>query len=260
MADRLDGYLSHRGFGSRSEVKQLIRKGSVHVDGVECSNPSQHIVPGTNVIEVNGVIVEVGLSEATLIFHKPVGVSCSHDEREEPLIESCYPVEYAKLGLEPAGRLDRMTSGLLIVTTEGDLIHRLTNPRKKLPKRYRIVYSGTLSAHAVERCANGIDLEGDPGPTLPAKLVLLDQNLDGLNNAMLTIHEGRYHQVRRMIAALGGEVIHLHRDRIGSLDLPRDLQPGAIRPITEQELSELQTVRDDTALLGDIALGARRRT
>lgn len=241
MGERLDAYLSHRGHGSRSEVKAMIRRGGVAVDGDPCRDPGRHVDPGVTVIEVDGGPVPVGVSAATLVFHKPVGYSCSHDPREAPLIEELYPSEFAHLSLESAGRLDRMTSGLLVVTTEGDLIHRLTNPRKKLSKRYRVAYRGKLSSHAVERCLRGLDLEGDPRPTLPAKLVLLDTGDDGLERALLTLHEGRFHQVRRMFATLGGEVIRLHRDRIGDLDLPDDLAPGGIRPLQPRERRLLTT-------------------
>jgi len=241
VGERLDAYLSHRGHGSRSEVKTLIRRGGVQVDGDPCRDPGRHVEPGVTVIEVDGGQVPVGISAATLVFHKPVGYSCSHDPREAPLIEELYPSEFTHLSLESAGRLDRMTSGLLVVTTEGDLIHRLTNPRKKLSKRYRVAYRGKLSSHAVERCVRGLDLEGDPRPTLPAKLVLLDPGDDGLERALLTLHEGRFHQVRRMFATLGGEVVRLHRDRIGDLDLPDDLAPGGIRALSPRERRLLTT-------------------
>lgn len=241
MGERLDAYLSHRGQGSRSEVKTLVRRGAVRVDGSICRDPGRHVEPGASAVEVFGGEVLPGVDSATLILHKPVGYSCSHDEREAPLLEELYPEDLAHLPLEPAGRLDRLTSGLLIITTEGELIHRLTNPRKKLSKRYRVAFRGKLSSHAVERCARGLDIEGDPRPTLPAKLVLLDPDGEGLEHALLTLHEGRFHQVRRMIAALGGEVTRLHRDRIGDLDLPADLGPAGIRALTTGERNLLLT-------------------
>jgi len=141
-----------------------------------------------------------------------------------------------QIAIEPAGRLDRDTSGLLICTTDGQLIHRLTNPKRAVWKRYRIGYTGELSAHAVERCASGLSLPDDDRPTLPARL-----ELHGAGEASLHLCEGRYHQVRRMIGALGGEVIRLHRDRIGALELPADLTPGmcrALRPDEEPALFE----------------------
>lgn len=232
MAYRLDAFLSHRGFGTRSQVRGLIRRGRVTLAGAVCRDQSEHVAERE--VRVDGAVVEVGVSSATLLLHKPTGYACSHDEREAPLLEELIPAEFRHLPLEPAGRLDRDTSGLLVVTSEGDLIHQLTNPRRHLPKRYRIAYRGTLSSHAVERCAKGMVLEGDPRPTLPAVLTL-EGDEAGLGRATLVLEEGRYHQVRRMIAALGGEVVGLHRDRIGTLDLPADLAPGEARLITGAE-------------------------
>jgi len=259
VAERLDAFLAHRGHGSRSEVKARIRRGEVRVDGQVCRDPGIH-VDVTADIRVGDETVEDGLHEATLILHKPVGYSCSHDQRESPTVDALIPESHRHLPIEWAGRLDRMTSGLLVLTTEGDLIHRLTNPRRKLAKRYRIAYSGRLSSHAVERCAKGIVLDGDPRPTLPAKLVLLDPDGEGLGHALMTLHEGRYHQVRRMIAALGGEVVRLHRDRIGGLDLPGDLPAGAIRDLDARERRLLlQTAEDEAALVREVRLGFRTR-
>lgn len=246
MNERLDAYLSRRGFGSRSEVRDLIRAGAVTLDGRPMRDPAHHVAQAA--VAVRGTVIIDGPAAATLILHKPIGYACSHDVREAPLLEELIPAELRHLALEPAGRLDRATSGLIIVTTEGELIHALTNPRRKLVKRYRLTFSGRLSAHAVERCASGIMLDGDPRPTLPAKLVLLDADNRGIGRAILLLGEGRYHQVRRMIAALGGEVETLHRDRIGGLDLPSDLGPGMARELSEQERDLLLTVDGSAAL------------
>ena len=237
MSDRLDAFLSHRGFGTRSSVRILIQQGCVRVGGHRVRDHG-HPVQGQEV-KVKGVVVPVGIFDATLIAHKPTGLACSHDPAEAPLLYETVPATYAHLPLESAGRLDRETSGMLILTTEGQLIHRLTNPRKHLRKRYRIAYSGTLLAHAVERVRAGIVMEGDPKPTLPAELIIEAPGADGLGQATMLLAEGRYHQVRKMIAALGGHVERLHRDRIGSLDLPADLPPGAMRELTADELALL---------------------
>jgi len=258
MTERLDAYLSRRGFGSRSEARNLVRWGKVDLNGVTCRDPSQHVADER--ISVRGVEVVDGPHTATLIMHKPLGYACSHDPSEAPLIEELYPASLRHLGIETAGRLDRETSGLLIATTAGDLIHRLTNPRKKLTKRYRIGYTGSLSSHAVQRCLEGMMLDGDPRLTLPAKLVLLDPDLRGLNQAMLYLSEGRYHQVRRMIAVLGGEVVALHRDKIGGLDLPSDLAVGQCRAMDERDLRLLMAGDDEGAvpLAVRVRLGANR--
>jgi 16S rRNA pseudouridine516 synthase len=233
MSDRLDAFLSRRGFGSRSEVRALIRAGRVTVAAVPCRDQARQL--RGDAVCVDGVVIAVGVSAATLLLNKPLGHACSHDPAEAPLIEELIPAAYHHLALEPAGRLDRDTGGLLVLTSQGALIHALTNPRRHLAKRYRILYSGTLTSHAVARCAKGMLLDGDTKPTLPAELILEPSAPAGHSRATLILHEGRYHQVRRMVAALGGEVQALVRDRIGGLDLPGDLVPGMMREISAAE-------------------------
>jgi 16S rRNA pseudouridine516 synthase len=237
MATRLDAFLSHRGFGSRSQSRDLVRRGRVTVDGAVCRDPGAHV--DGRVIAVDRRTVEEGAATATLLLNKPLGFACSHDPAEAPLVEELVPEEFRHLALETAGRLDRDTSGLLVVTSDGGLIHALTNPRRHLEKRYRIGYLGKLSYHAIARCAKGLVMEGDPNPTLPARLEIHPPDDDGMGRATLHLSEGRYHQVRRMIAELGGEVVELHRDRIGGLDLPPDLKPGTMREISPGELVRL---------------------
>jgi len=232
MGDRLDAFLSHQGLGTRSEVRELIRTGLVKVDGAVCRNHAEQL--RGRPVSVRGRAVEAGPEGATLLVHKPVGLACSHDPREAPLLESLYPAALLHLPIEPAGRLDRDTSGLLVCSSDGQLIHRLTNPKQAVWKRYRVSFSGKLSAHAVERCAAGLVLPDDERPTLPARLALA-----GEDRATIELCEGRYHQVRRMIAVLGGEVLSLHRDRIGGLDLPADLPAGACREMSEAEMGRL---------------------
>ena len=238
MSDRLDAYLSHRGFGSRREVRNLIHSGRVRLNGKRTVDHGAAVKGGE--VLVHNQPVKDAIYEATLLLNKPLGHACSHDPSEAPLIDELVPQPYAHLTMNTAGRLDRDTSGLLVLTTDGPLIHRLTNPKRHLEKRYRVDYSGTLSAHAVDRVAKGIQLEDDPKPTLPAELQLEAPGTDGLGRATLLLSEGRYHQVRRMFAALGATVERLHRDRIGDLDLPADLAPGDMRPITADELALLQ--------------------
>jgi 16S rRNA pseudouridine516 synthase len=238
MSERLDAFLAHRGFGTRSEARDIIRGSKVTVNGKICRDCGEHVEDQE--IRVHGDIVVSGPTEATLILHKPIGYACSHDEREAPLVEELLKGPFENLPLETAGRLDRDTSGLLIVTTDGELIHALTNPRKKLIKRYRIEYTGKLSSHAVERCQSGFILDDDPRATLPAKLVLTEtSDSGGQSHATLFLSEGRYHQVRRMVAELGGTVTALHRDKIGALSLPSDLAPGACREISPSERDQL---------------------
>ena len=165
-----------------------------------------------------------------LICHKPVGLACSHKAQDAPLIYELVPEALRHPNLNTVGRLDRNTSGLLLITCDGKFLVRVTAPERKQPKRYRIGYSGELVADAVERCAAGVMIDGFDTPCAPASMAL-----DGPGRATLVISEGRHHQVKRMIAALGGKVVALHRDRIGGLDLPDDLAPGAMRVLTAAE-------------------------
>ena len=188
------------------------------------------------IIEVNGQFVRAPRREAlTVVMHKPVGLACSNDPREAPLVNDCLPAEWQNLGLNTVGRLDRATSGLLLLTNDGSLLHRLIHPKRKVPKRYQISYSGQLKGQSIQLVADGLTLADDPKPCLPAELILQTEG-----QATMVIHEGRYHQVRRMIQCLGGEVTDLHRDRLGSLDLPKDLEPGSMREIRAEELIAAQ--------------------
>lgn len=169
-----------------------------------------------------------------LVCHKPVGLACSHGAQDAPLIYDIVPPDLRHPDLNTVGRLDRNTSGLLLLTCDGKFLVRVTAPERKLPKRYRIGYSGELVGDAIERCRSGVMIDGFDTPCAPAELTL-----DGTAQATLIISEGRHHQVKRMIAALGGKVVTLHRDRIGGLDLPEDLAPGQMRPLAESERGHL---------------------
>jgi 16S rRNA pseudouridine516 synthase len=225
---RLDAYLARAGLASRKEARGLIRRGAVHVDGEECRDSQRRIT--TEKVSLGDSVVDSPAEQTDFLVHKPVGLACSHDDRESPLVFDLLDETLRRRGLKIAGRLDRATSGLLVLTTDGDFIHRLTHPARKVPKRYRIRYEGTLVDDAVARCLNGIPLGAEGRLTRPAELVL---EADG--RATMVVREGRTHQVRRMIHKLGGEVVGLHRDRFGDLDLPPNLPPGALRPLEPGE-------------------------
>lgn len=231
---RLDALLARCGYGTRKDVRRLIRSGEVTLDGEVCRLAGQWV--GERRVCVRGEPVEAPPDALHLALHKPVGYACSHDEREAPLLYDLVPAAWQGLGLEAAGRLDRATSGLIVLSTDGGWIHRLTHPARKVGKRYRIEYAGQLAEDAVQRCLQGIELGGDEPATAAADLVL-----DGPGRATLQLREGRHHQVRRMIAALGAEVTALHRDRIGSYELPRDLAPGEAVRLDEADLERLVT-------------------
>lgn len=226
---RLDAYLSRAGLASRREARALVRQGRVRVEGVVCREPERRIAGERVELDEAGVAgPETAVRD--FVLNKPVGLACSRDERESPLVYDLLEPGLRRRPLHIAGRLDRATSGLLILTADGDLVHRLTHPTRKLPKRYRIGYRGELPADAIERCRTGILLEGEEKPTRPAEL-----SLDAPGRATLVLREGRTHQVRRMFRALGAFVETLHRDRIGDLELPPDLEPGGLRPLEADE-------------------------
>jgi len=236
---RLDAWLAHAGLGSRKQVRKLIVGGRVQLGGEVCRDASTRV--GSRPVEVDGEVVAAPISVLHVALHKPVGYACTHDEREAPIVDELLPTEFRLGGLHVAGRLDRETSGLVILTTDGDLNHRLTHPRRKLEKRYQIGYSGELVPDASERCAEGVSLIGAEKPTLPAELCL-----EAPGKAVMLLREGRNHQVRRMIRALGGRVTKLHRDRIGGYDLPRDLPEGECRPLSPDDLERLLTFTDSS--------------
>jgi 16S rRNA pseudouridine516 synthase len=236
---RLDAFLARAGWGTRKTVRGLIRSGRVQIDGEPCRKAGEW-VDGREVM-VDDEIIEPPPAVLHLAMHKPVGFSCSHDLREEPLLFELVPEEWQGLELQAAGRLDRETSGLIVLTTDGGWIHRLTHPARKVTKRYRIEYEGQLAPDAVARCEAGLVLDDDEKPTRPAKL-----ELEGSGRATLHLREGRRHQVRRMIAALGGEVLALHRDRIGRYELPPDLEPGDFVRLDDADLERFVTERGVT--------------
>jgi 16S rRNA pseudouridine516 synthase len=225
---RLDAYLSRAGLASRREARALIRSGVVRVDGDVCVDGARRI--GAEKVVVGEEAVDSPAAVRDFLFHKPVGYSCSNDERESPLVFDLLTETQRRRGLLIAGRLDRDTSGLMVLTTDGDFVHRLTHPTRKIPKRYQIGYEGELVADAVDRCREGLLLTGEDRPTRPTEL-----ELDGESGATMVLREGRTHQVRRMIRLLGGEVVALHRDRVGQLTLPEDLEAGDLRPLAEDE-------------------------
>ncbi len=231
---RLDAFLARAGLGTRRAVKALIRSGRVQIGGAPCRKPGEWV--DGRVVQIDDEVIEPPPSLLHLAMHKPLGFACSRDEREAPLLFDLVPEPWQGLDLKLAGRLDRETSGLIVLSTEGEWIHRLTHPSKKVAKRYRIEHEGALVADAVARCEAGILLEGEDAPTKPARLVV-----EAPGRATLMLREGRRHQVRRMIAALGGHVVDLHRDRIGDYDLPEDLEPGACRALDDDDLARLTT-------------------
>jgi 16S rRNA pseudouridine516 synthase len=233
---RLDRLLANMGYGSRRDIQQMVRHGCVVLDGAEVANAEMRLAVGPDLVgrmQVNGVALDPPPGMA-IMLHKPLGVTCSHKEAGG-LVYDLLPARWRVRdpALSTVGRLDKETSGLLLLTDDGGLLHRIISPKKHVSKRYLATLARPLEGHETERFASGeLMLEGEDKPLLPAKLEPLSER-----QAWLTITEGRYHQVRRMFAAIGNHVEALHRDRVGGLDLPADLEPGALRMMGAQDIA-----------------------
>ncbi|MFN3523315.1 MAG: pseudouridine synthase [Phenylobacterium sp.] len=231
---RLDRLLANLGYGSRREVAALVRDGAVVLDGVALKDAGARI-PVSPDLPAHMTVAGRPLdppAPLTLMMHKPLGVVCSHREAGRSVYE-LLPRRWRarEPGLSTVGRLDKETSGLLLVTDDGPFLHRVISPRSHVPKRYVATLDRPLRGdEAAVFASGGLMLEGESDPLEPAVLETLGPNL-----ARLTITEGRYHQVRRMFAAVGNHVNALRRDRIGALALPDDLEPGAWRILTGAE-------------------------
>lgn len=234
---RLDQLLANLGYCSRREARALVKSGAVTVRGAPAGdvgakvNAAEVHVDGEPLDQPDGIL---------LALHKPVGLVCSHDEREGPNVYSLLPERWRRRNppVTSIGRLDKETSGLLLLTDQSPLVHRLTSPKHKVAKVYQATVDRDLTPELVPLFAGGtLQLEGENAPCAPAQLVLISPR-----EAELTLTEGRYHQVRRMFAACGATVLTLHRTRFGHLDVG-ELAPGQWRAL---ELDEFEP-RDETS-------------
>ncbi len=237
--ERLDKMLASRGAGSRKEACQLIRAGRVTVNGQPCREPASKVSPEQDTVCVMGVPLRAR-KERYFMLNKPAGVISATEDLEQKTVLELFP-ESERAGLAPVGRLDKDTLGLLLVTDDGALNHALTSPRRHVDKRYCALVSGTLADDAAEQFQRGIELR-DGTKCLPADLTVLKQHADGLLEVEVVLHEGKYHQVKRMIAALGGHVERLERLSMGPLVLDASLERGTYRELTEEEIRALFAV------------------
>ncbi len=226
---RLDKLLTDTGAASRSEARRLIRDGRVAVDGLVCRQPDAK-VEDTVELCLDGEAVSGGRARC-LMLHKPAGVLSATEDSEQKTVLDLLPGQMRKQGYFPVGRLDKDTTGLLLLTTDGDLAHRIISPKKQVEKEYLARVDGVLTEEDVRAFAEGISL-ADGTQCLPAGLELLD----GGKTARVILMEGKYHQVKRMLASRGAPVTTLHRERIGALRLDENLAPGEFRSLSESEL------------------------
>ena len=222
---RLDRLLANLGYGSRREIQILARTGRIRLDGAPLRDVEQRVAADDSFaarLTVDGEPLDP-LPGVVVMMNKPLGVTCSHKETG-PLVYRMLPDRWRLRdpALSTVGRLDKETSGLLLLTDDGALLHKIISPRRQIAKTYRATLDRALRGDEGEIFAAGaLMLEGEDKPLLPARLEIL-----GPTEALLTIVEGRYHQVRRMFAAVGNHVVALHRASVGGLTLPEDLAPG----------------------------------
>lgn len=230
--ERLDKLLAGTGKWSRREVKALVRQGLVRVDGRLAASAEDKLDPAATIITVAGETV--ALHRFTYVMlHKPAGVLTATEDRKQPTVLDLLPPELRRIGLAPVGRLDKDTEGLLLLTNDGELAHRLLSPKYHVEKRYFARVDGELSATDAEAFARGMTL-GDGLECLPAGLELLPGHA-----CIVTLREGKFHQVKRMLAARGAPVLYLKRLSMGPLTLDDSLAAGAYRLLRAEEISAL---------------------
>lgn len=232
---RLDKYLADMGIGTRSEIKEIIKKGQVSVNGASVKRPEFKVDPEMDIVTLNGKKIAYA-KFSYYMLNKPAGyVSATEDEIHKTVLDILEVPQ--KKDFFPVGRLDIDTEGLLLITNDGALAHKLLAPKKHVKKTYFAKIRGRVDDTDVTRMKAGLDI-GEKKPTLPAELVILTS--DEISEICLTITEGKFHQVKRMFEAVGKEVLYLKRLSMGTLSLDDTLKPGQYRPLSEKEISDLK--------------------
>lgn len=231
---RLDRLLANLGYGSRREIQILANRGCFRLDGETFRKLDQHVALTPDLPQRLTCLDEPldPLPGLVLMMHKPLGATCSHNEAGD-LVYRLLPERWQRREpkISSVGRLDKDTSGLLLLTDDGDFLHQVISPRRHVAKRYRATLARPLRGDEGALFASGeLQLESEKTPCLPASLEVMSEN-----EAVLTLTEGRYHQARRMFAAAGNHVVALHRMSIGGLALPDDLAPGEYRMLNAEE-------------------------
>lgn len=229
---RLDKFLTEQTDMTRSIAGREIRRGTVTVNGEVVKNSALKLQPD-DAVEYNGHPLQQQTGPRYFMLHKPQGYVCSTEDPDHPTVLFLVD-EPAVHKLHPAGRLDIDTTGLVLLTDDGQWSHRITSPRHHCAKTYLVTLADPVAHEVIEQFAAGVQLRNEPELTRPAVLELLDEH-----HARLTITEGKYHQVKRMFAATGNKVVELHRERIGGIVLDADLEEGEYRPLTAQEIASV---------------------
>jgi len=233
---RLDRYLASCGIGSRKEVKNIIRKGRVLVDNIPVKDSNYQVVPNESEVVVDGQRI-VYKQFVYLMMNKPAGVISATSDNKCTTVIDLISESWAHRDLFPVGRLDKDTEGLLILTDDGLLTHKLLSPKKLVPKTYYAVIEGKVTNQDVELFKQGIQLEED-FTTLPSQLAILESN--DISKVYITIYEGKFHQIKRMFEAVSKKVMYLKRISMGNLKLDENLSPGEFRELREEEIDLLK--------------------
>ena len=229
--ERLDKFLCDSGAGTRSQVKTILKAGRVTVDGTPEKDGSRKIDPAVHTVTLDGQPLG-GKRRMVVMLNKPAGCVTATEDAAEKTVMELLPEAWRHMDLKPVGRLDKATEGLLLFTNDGELLHRLISPKKEVPKVYYARHEGTASQQDVAAFAAGLTL-ADGTVCRSAILEPL-----GAGESMITVCEGKYHQVRRMMASRGMTVTYLERRREGGLTL-ENLPRGSVRPLCEEEIALL---------------------
>lgn len=229
--ERLDKFLCDCGAGTRSQVKQILKSGRVTVDGTAEKDGSRKIDSAVNAVCLDGEALGA-VGTVVIMMNKPAGYVTATEDQTEKTVMELLPAQYRNWDVKPVGRLDKATEGLLLFTNDGDLLHRLISPKNQVQKVYYTRHEGTAGTEDIQAFADGMVLR-DGTQCLPAMLQPM-----GEGESLITICEGKYHQVRRMMAARGMHVIYLERRQEGPLTLG-DLPRGQVRQLTQDELLDL---------------------
>ncbi|OGU41708.1 MAG: 16S rRNA pseudouridine(516) synthase [Hydrogenophilales bacterium RIFOXYA1_FULL_63_33] len=226
--------LQSQGFGSRKNCVAQVRAGAVGVNGVVCDDPETEVDPRGLELTLDGVTWTFR-EKAYVLMHKPAGYECSHHPSHHPSVFSLLPAPLLQRGVQCVGRLDQDTTGLLLFSDDGQFIHRMISPRKGIAKIYRATCVEAVTDAMLDALRQGVALNDEPAPIAALACDRLDAN-----TLRLTLAEGKYHQVKRMIAATGNRVETLHREAIGSHVLPANLPPGGWRWLAPADLQQLE--------------------
>jgi 16S rRNA pseudouridine516 synthase len=233
---RVDKLLSSMGYGSRKEMARMAKAGGITLDAADLLDVTKRILITPDLpsrMEIDGEALDP-VAGMTILLNKPLGMTCSHKE-DGALVYDILPDRWRRRNpaISTIGRLDKQTSGLLLLTDDGDLLHRVISPKRHVKKTYRAKLARPLNGLEADQFASGLlMLEGEDKALAPAELEIISET-----EALLSITEGRYHQVRRMFAATGNHVEALHRESLGGLSLPDGLVPGQWNLLSEEEIA-----------------------